>query len=54
LRGQFIESIEKETELLDAEILEKSKLVVNMEQDLEVLKREYERLILFSYKNRDK
>jgi septal ring factor EnvC (AmiA/AmiB activator) len=54
LRGQFIESIERETELLDAEILDKSRLVVNMEQDLEALKREYERLILFSYKNRDK
>lgn len=54
LRGQFIESIERETELLDAEILEKSRLVVNMEQDLETLKKEYERIILFSYKNRDK
>jgi septal ring factor EnvC (AmiA/AmiB activator) len=54
LRGQFIESIEAETKLLDNEINEKSRLVTEMEQDLEALKKEYEKLILFSYKNRDK
>jgi septal ring factor EnvC (AmiA/AmiB activator) len=54
LRGQIIESIEKETKLLDEEIDEKNKLVVEMEQDLEALKNEYAKLILFSYKNRNK
>ena len=54
LRGQIIESIEAETKLLDNEINEKSRLVTDMEQDLEALKKEYEKLILFSYKNRDK
>jgi len=54
LRGQIIESIEKETKLLDDEINEKNKLVVEMEQDLDVLKNEYAKLILFSYKNRNK
>ena len=43
LRGQFIESIEEETKLLDSEINEKSRLVTDMEQDLEALKKEYER-----------
>jgi septal ring factor EnvC (AmiA/AmiB activator) len=54
LRGRIIESIEKETRLLDDEINEKSRLVSEMEQDLETLKKEYGKLILFSYKNRDK
>src|SRR4030042_102366 len=54
LRGQIIESIEKETKLLVEEIDEKNKLVVEMEQDLEALKNEYTKLILFSYKNRNK
>jgi septal ring factor EnvC (AmiA/AmiB activator) len=54
LRGQIIESIEKETMLLDEEINEKSRLVAQMEQDLKTLKNEYAKLILFSYKNRDK
>lgn len=54
LRGQIIESIEKETKLLDEEINEKSRLVAQMEQDLKTLKNEYAKLILFSYKNRDK
>ena len=54
LRGQIIESIERETELLDAEIYRKIKARCEMEQDLETLKKEYERIILFSYKNRNK
>jgi septal ring factor EnvC (AmiA/AmiB activator) len=54
LREQIIESIERETELLEKEINEKSKLVAEMETDLETLKKEYEKLILFSYKNRNK
>jgi septal ring factor EnvC (AmiA/AmiB activator) len=54
LREQMIESIEKETKLLDEEIDEKLRLVTQMEKDLETLKNEYAKLILFSYKNRDK
>jgi murein hydrolase activator len=54
LRNQIIESIEKETKLLDDEIDERSRLITQMEQDLEALKNEYAKLILFSYKNRDK
>lgn len=54
LRGQIIESIEKETKLLDEEINERNKLVMEMEKDLEMLKSEYAKLILFSYKNRNK
>ena len=54
LREQIIESIEKETELLDQEINEKSRLVTEMELDLEALRKEYEKIILFSYKNKNK
>jgi septal ring factor EnvC (AmiA/AmiB activator) len=54
LRGQIIESIEKETKLLDEEINEKNQLVAEMEQDLETLRNEYAKLILFAYKNRNK
>jgi septal ring factor EnvC (AmiA/AmiB activator) len=54
LRGRLIKSIESETRILEEEIDEKSRLVTQMEQDLEALKKEYEKLILFSYKNRNK
>jgi septal ring factor EnvC (AmiA/AmiB activator) len=54
LRERMIESIEEETKLLDEEIDEKSRLVTQMEHDLETLKNEYAKLIIYSYKNRDK
>ena len=54
LREQIITSIEQETELLEQEINEKTRLVADMETDLESLKKEYEKNILFSYKNRNK
>lgn len=54
LREQIIASIEREYELIEEEINEKSKLVDEMESDLEALKREYEKNIIYSYKNRNK
>ena len=52
LRDQIIKSIQKEIELTDIEIDEKDELIEEMESDLKKLRKEYEQLIIFAYRNR--
>jgi len=54
LRNQIINSIQQEIELSDREIDEKNQLITEMENDLQKIRKEYERLILFAYRNRSK
>ncbi len=54
LRDQLIYSIQQEVDLLDEEIKEKNELISSMENDLEKIKKEYEKLIIFAYRNKNK
>ncbi len=54
LRDQLIQSMQKELDMLNEEIKEKNELIQNMEEDLEKIKKEYEKLIIYAYRNKDK
>lgn len=54
LRDQIITSIQQEIEFTDEEIDEKNTLIEEMENDLIKLRKEYEQLIIFAYRNRSK
>jgi len=54
LRDQLIQSMQKELDMLNEEIKEKNELIQNMEKDLEKIKKEYEKLIIYAYQNKDK
>jgi len=54
LRNQIIQSIQQEIALIDEEIEEKNRIINEMEDDIEQLRMEYETLILFAHRNRDK
>lgn len=54
LRDQIIISIQQEIDLAGKEIDEKNNLIKIMESDLKKIKSEYEKLILFAYRNRSK
>ena len=52
LRNILISSINSEISIIDEEIIDKEKLVSSIESDLEKVRKEYERLIVYAYWNK--
>ena len=54
LRNNLIHSIQDEIDMIDTEIEEKNNQIVQMEKDLNGLRKEYEKTIIHAYRNRGK
>jgi septal ring factor EnvC (AmiA/AmiB activator) len=54
LRNQLLASINQEILLFNMEIEHKQKMIVDMEKDLDMIKRQYEMLVQFAYWNKNK
>jgi murein hydrolase activator len=54
VRNKVIQSLNVEIQELNERILEREKVIESLENDLEKIRKEYEILVLYSFKNRDK
>jgi septal ring factor EnvC (AmiA/AmiB activator) len=54
LRNSLISSIQDEIDMIDSEIQNKTKIIHQMEQDMNNLKKEYEKAIIHAYRTRGK
>ena len=54
LRNDLISTVNKEIELIDREIEEKEETINSLGADLEKVRQDYEKLIVYTYRNRGK